>query len=310
MKLPREQRPMGSGRIQEGSTVLKMIIRVASTTVAALALIAGTSAFSSVPVAHQVRAQHVTARHASPRVATHPMIPASLPAGRAAAAASAIGNIRLARSNNWAGYAVSRAGVKFRKISATFFVPILNCNVTNGSFFSSEWVGLDGFATKTVEQDGISADCNGGTPVVAAWYETFPHPEVQTSIRVRQGDSITASVTFNPSTNKYQMALRDNTNHRHFLVSQRCATSLCKRSSAEVISEAPFVNGSQSSMADYGAESFASISIASNRGRGGILSRHWTPTAIEQVGFSTGNTIAFPTALHGPAFDNYWLGPN
>jgi Peptidase A4 family len=288
-----------------------MIIRVAGTTAAALALVAGTSAFSNQSGARQSHAQHSSARQASSRVSTHPMIPARLPAARGAlAAAGAISNIRLRGSNNWAGYAVDRRGVKFRSISSTFFVPILNCAVTSGTFFSSEWVGLDGFATRTVEQDGISADCNGSTPQYAAWYETFPNPEVQTGIAVHAGDSITASVTFNPRTSKYRMALTDTTNGHHFVVSQRCAASLCKRASAEVISEAPTVNGQQSSLADYGAESFASISIASNKGRGGIRSAHWTPTEIEQIGISSGHRIALPTALHGPSFDNYWLGPN
>jgi len=299
-----------AGRIH----TLKMIIRVAGTTIAALALMAGTSAFSSQPAARQSQAQHASARQASPRPSTHPMIPARLPAGRAAAA-SAIGNIKTVGSTNWAGYAVHKKGVKFRKITATFFVPFLNCAVSPGSTFSSAWVGLDGFSNGTVEQDGISANCHGSTPQYAAWYETFPSPEVQTRIAIHHGDSITATVTFSPSTSKYRMAVTDNTNHHHFAVSRKCKTSVCKRTSAEVISEAPTIITSsgptQASLADYGAESFASIAITSSTGRsGGISSTHWSPTKIVEVGITSHAPIAFPTSLHGPSFDNYWLGEN
>jgi hypothetical protein len=299
--------------MQEGSTILKMIIRITSATVAALALIAGTSAFTNQPTARLSHAQPASARHASPQVATHPMIPARLPAGPAAlAAAGGIGNIGIGTSSNWAGYAVSKKRAKFRKISATFFVPFLNCAVTKGQFFSSAWVGLDGLnpTIPTVEQDGISADCNGTTPVYAAWWEMFPNSEVQTAIVIRPGDSIKTTVTFNPVTNKFQLALRDNTNGHQFAVARRCPVRNCARASAEVISEAPFVGSSQASLADYGAESFASISISSNKGNGGILSKQWTPTMIMQIRANTNVRIASPTALRGASFDNYWIGPN
>jgi hypothetical protein len=295
-----------------------MIIRVAGTTAAALALIAGTGAFSSQPAARQSHAQQIGARQASPRLTTYPMIPARPPAGQAPA--FAVGNIPTAFANNWAGYAVARKGVKFRNVTATFFVPFLNCKASPGGStgtFSSAWVGLDGFLTtsRTVEQDGISANCarNTSRPEYAAWYETFPHPEVQTRIVIHPGDSITATVTFSSRTSKYRMALTDNTNHHHFAVSQRCAVSVCKRSSAEFISEAPsLINGhtvTQASLADYGAESYASVAITSSTGqRGGIISRHWNPTRIVQIGISSGHVIAVPTTLHGSSFDNYWLG--
>jgi hypothetical protein len=289
-----------------------MIIRVAGTTAAALALIAGTSAFSSQPAAHQSRAQRASARQSSPRLSTHPMIPARLTAGQAAA--SAISNIRTVGANNWAGYAATKKGVKFKTVSASFFVPFLNCAVTPGGSngtFSSEWVGLDGFSSKSVEQDGISANCNGSKPEYAAWYETFPNPEIATKIVVHPGDSITASVTFDSKTSKYRMALTDNSNHHHFAVSQKCASKICKRTSAEFISEAPTVNNVQSSLADYGAESFASISITDSKGhKSGITSKHWNPIKIVQVGIDSHNPVAFPTSLHGPSFDNYWLGEN
>jgi hypothetical protein len=289
-----------------------MIIRVAGTSIAALALIAGTSAFSSHPAARQSHARPASARHSS-RLSTHPMIPARLPA--TPAAASAIGNVRTIGSNNWSGYAVTRRGVKFRKVTAKIIVPFLRCKKTPGTF-SSAWVGLDGFNSRTVEQDGISANCTRRSkPRYAAWWGVFPRPEVQTRMVVRPGDSITATVTFNPRTRRYRMTVTDNTRHHHFSVSRKCAGSLCKRSSAEFISEAPtLITRSglvQSSLADYGRERFAHVTITSSTGRrGGIFSRRWTATRIVQIGFRSHHVIAFPTAVHDRSFRNIWLGKN
>ncbi len=78
-------------------------------------------------------------------------------------------------SNNWAGYAAlpEHSGGSFRFVQATFTVPSINCAATPNAF-SVHWVGLDGFATSTVQQDGIEANCNGITPVYSAWWETYP----------------------------------------------------------------------------------------------------------------------------------------
>ena len=120
---------------------------------------------------------------------------------------------------------------------------------------------------------------------------------------------ITASVTFSPATHNFRMALTDNTNHHHFAVSRKCAASSCPRSSAEFISEAPFVDGRQASLADYRMESFVSTAITSSAGKtGGLSSKRWTATRIVQVGHKTNKLIAIPTALHGRSFTNHWHG--
>ncbi len=307
-----------AGRIHN----LKMIIRVSGAAVAALALVAGTSAFGFQPAARQsharqVSARQVSARHTSPVPSTGPMIGAALPASAAAAAATAngsISNIKTMGSNNWAGYAVTKKGGKFRKVTANFHVPHLDCARTPGETrgtYSSEWVGLDGFASETVEQDGISADCAPGTskPMYTAWHEIFPRPEVATKIVIRSGDSITATVAFSPTTHNFRMSLTDNTNHHHFTVFRKCAATSCPRSSAEFISEAPGINGRLASLADYRTERFVTTAITSSAGKtGGLSSKRWTPTRIIQVGHKTQKVIAIPTVLHGRSFTNHWHG--
>jgi hypothetical protein len=279
--------------------------------VAGLTLAASAAAFSAPyaaaqPTAHQAAAKPVTGKPVAGKPQPHPMIPAPMPASVAAASNSIAGITKLT-SQNWAGYAVTRG--KFKRIRATFYVPIMNCKGAPDSF-SSHWVGLDGFKSNTVEQEGIEADCIGGKEQVFAWREIFPRPEQPfTTLRIRPGDSITATTTF--TRGRFKMKVKDNTTGHSRTATHRCARATCRRNSAEVISEAPTVNGSQASLAPYGAQAYSSISIRNARGRtGGIRSSHWRPFRIFQVGFNTHSLIAAPTALHGPAFAVYWLGFN
>lgn len=300
---------------------MKRIYRAGGTAIAALALAASAGAFISPFSAVQGTGRHVsavqgTARHVSagpaPRPEPQPMIPAKLPAG--AAGASAIGDAKIVRSQNWAGYAVSQGSGRFNRIRARFFVPYLNCAVSSAGSartYSSHWVGLDGFTSHTVEQDGIEADCVNSAAQYFAWREVYPRYEVRSSMRIYPGNAITASVTYSRSTHEFRMAVTDHSDGHHFTVFDKCSAGSCVRSSAEVISEAPTVGGKMSSLADYGALSFAHISITSAAGhRGGIISSHWARTKIVQVGYNSDAVIARPTALSGPSLDIYWLGEN
>lgn len=296
---------------------MKRIYLAGVTAIAALALAASAGEFMAPSSASQATARHFSARPAAraaaaARPAPQPMIPAKLPAS--AAGARSIGETKTVGSDNWAGYAVTKGSARFNRISARFFVPYLNCAVSpaeSASDYSSHWVGIDGFGNQTVEQDGIEADCVNSGAQYFAWREVYPSYEVQSSMKIYPGNAITATVTYRRSTHEFRMAVRDHSDGRHFTVFDKCSTGSCKRSSAEVISEAPTVGGKQSSLADYGALSFAHISITSAAGhRGGIISSHWTRTKIVQVGVSSRTVIARPTALGGPSLDVYWLGEN
>ncbi len=279
--------------------------RVTGTAVAALTLAASAATFGAPYAAARPAAPHAAAASAAGVPAPHPNIPAALPAS-IAAGANSVGAITKVGSQNWAGYAVT--GSRFKKIKASFYVPIMKCSLSPDTF-SSHWVGLDGFNSNTVEQAGIEADCHGSTESVFAWREVFPHPEQPFNMTIRPGDSITAKVSFRNG--RFKMRVKDNTTGEHRTVRQQCASTTCRRSSAEVISEAPTVSGKQSSLADYGAQAFSGISIRNSNGQtGGIRSSHWNAFRIFQIGISTHNVIAAPTALHGPAFAVYWLGEN
>ena len=230
----------------------------------------------------------------------------------------ATSDITAANSLNWAGYAVSRSHIRFAAIRATLFVPYLNCAKSPGAALSSAWVGFDGFAgrAKSVEQGGIAANCTAaGKATYFGWWEMYPRAEMRAPLKVGAGDSVTASVSYD--TGNYRISLTDNTRGSHFTVQRKCphvkvgARLLrCPRNSAEVITEAPATGRKLriARLADYGAVSFAAISITDNRrATGTIVSSHWNATKITQLRSSGGPILARPTPTRADTFDAYWL---
>lgn len=217
------------------------------------------------------------------------------------AMASALVNGKVIRTSadNWAGYVAHQGKMKFRLVSARFRVPKLICRGVRPAHptYSSHWVGLDGFSTSatnpnnTVEQDGVLAAClrnsnNRIVPVYAAWWEMFPKAPVYPKIKVHPGDSILAIARYSPSTHKFTLKVSDTTDRRHFTHVTKCLTT-CKRTSAEVISEAPAtVNGSKINvlpLADFQKARFNKIDVVNGIGhRGGIVSTKWNAYRITQ----------------------------
>ena len=106
------------------------------------------------------------------------------------------GNSAIDLSLNWSGYAVTSA-TQFNFVHTEFIQPSITCK---GQKYTdqSQWVGLDGFNSNTVEQDGTNAYCGGPdhmTPQYRAWYEMFPAVSVNV-FAVHPGDVIDAQVTF------------------------------------------------------------------------------------------------------------------
>jgi peptidase A4-like protein len=201
-------------------------------------------------------------------------------------------------------------GARFRYVRAAFFVPYVDCASTPSSF-SGHWVGLDGAGNGTVEQDGILAACQGTTPVYSAWYEMFPLPPVYSNITVRPGNSIVASAYYNSGTGKFTLSLTNTTNGEHFTHTLACPSgSLCQRSSAEVISEAPSSGTTILPLTNFRAESFTDVTVTNSHGqRAGLRAPWWG-----SFGVSTENTggavLDQPTQIfRAKAFDCYWMAP-
>jgi len=139
-------------------------------------------------------------------------------------------------SSNWAGYADTKTSAKYSKVTGSWTQPRGTCR--SGQSFAAFWAGIDGFNSKTVEQDGTLIQCSGGTITYFSWWEMFPTNDIQAvSSAVRPGDHITSSVT--KSGTSYKLTLTDSTHPAaSFSTTQTCGAK-CVDSSAEWVAEAP-----------------------------------------------------------------------
>ena len=138
-------------------------------------------------------------------------------------------------SLNWSGYAVT-SNKQFNYVHSEFVQPAIVCPGVRNQW-TSNWVGLDGFNTGTVEQDGTSAFCGGPnstTPIYEAWYEMFPAGSVNV-FRVHPGDVIDATASY--SAGKFTLTISDLSIGKSTTHTGACGS--CQRASAEWIVERP-----------------------------------------------------------------------
>jgi hypothetical protein len=151
--------------------------------------------------------------------------------------AHAVKNVTASASFNWSGYADTASKAQtFTKVSGSWTAPSVTCNAEDQ--ITSNWVGLDGFNSNSVEQLGTLAQCFQGTPIYFTWYEMFPAATVEVGTALKPGDKITASVTRTGTS--YALKLTDATTPgNNISVTKTCALATCKDTSAEWISERP-----------------------------------------------------------------------
>jgi hypothetical protein len=270
-----------------------------------------TFALMALPAAAAVTSPAAAVSHSH----THPAIHVSL-GGRAAFAPD---GEAVLDSGNWAGELAlpAKKGNTFRGVTATFTVPSANCNVTPGSApygtDASQWVGLDGWSSTTVEQDGVTAQCVGTTPVYSAWFERYPLAPVTSTVAVQPGDAVRATVA--EAGGVYTLTLDDLTLGTQQTETARCPSGAkCSDSSAEVISEAPF-GTAVLPLADFAMISFSKLGVTGASGskitHGGFSSASWKEDQVDQIGGTSNKVIDAPGTLYaGGAFDDQWSGEN
>ncbi len=191
----------------------------------------------------------------------------------------------LGLSLNWSGWAdTSRLGA-FNAVHGQFRQPKVHCDGKKNNW-TSEWTGLDGFNSNTVEQDGTFAACFGPghrRAAYFAWYEMFPAPSVNV-FRVRPGDLIDSSVTY--ASGRFTLTIADVTRHKSATVSGAC--SECLRSSAEWIVERPalcnnaLTNCFITALANFGTARMEQASAGVDGGKLKPISRY-AHTPIDMV---------------------------
>jgi Peptidase A4 family len=174
---------------------------------------------------------------------------------------SASGSGSTTVSLNWSGYAVTSKKL-FTYVHTTFVQPAITCTGVADQW-TSNWSGLDGYNSDTVEQDGTFAHCGGTgntTPKYEAWYELFPAASVNV-FAVHAGDIIDSSVSYATATGEFTLTISDLSTGKTSGITATCAD--CARTSAEWIVERPeLCNNSGTNcflteLADYGTTTMA-----------------------------------------------------
>jgi hypothetical protein len=154
------------------------------------------------------------------------------------------------QSTNWSGYADDNsAGNTYSTVTGNWTEPAVTCS-SRTTQYAAFWVGIDGYSSNSVEQDGTLAECYHGTAYYYSWWEMYPTNSIQTvGTSVRPGDSISASVVRTGTS--YTLSLTDSTRPADsFTTTQTCSN--CANSSAEWIAEAPSSSRGVLPLANFG----------------------------------------------------------
>jgi hypothetical protein len=202
------------------------------------------------------------------------------------------------QSGNWSGYADTGSG--YSTVTGKWTEPSASCTSTES--LAAFWVGIDGYSSSSVEQDGTLIECYGGTAYYYTWWEMYPTNDIQVvGETLRPGDSISASVV--RSGTSYTLAVTDSSRSGDsFSTKQSCS---CANSSAEWIAEAPSGSNGVYPLSHFSTFNLTSATVKTTSTSGTISS--FTDDEITMVD-SSGRVEAQPGALNGSgnAFSVTW----
>lgn len=184
--------------------------------------------------------------------------PARRARGRATTLDGAVPGIANATSNNWSGAAVfSPAAKPYRFVGGQWTVPSPN-TTAQGSYYASEWVGIDGWNSKDVLQAGTETAITKASFLtftqVYTWWEWFPAGEVRIgNLPVSPGDVMYCLICADTTTHAtVSFSNQSQGVGTRFDITPPNGTALTGNV-AEWIVERPSVSGSVASLTDYAA---------------------------------------------------------
>jgi hypothetical protein len=200
---------------------------------------------------------------------------------------SRIKGLTQVQSTNWSGYADT--STTFSTATGNWTEPSVSCSGGRTSY-AAFWVGIDGFTSGSVEQDGTLAECSGGRAFYFSWWEMYPTNAIQTvGSSVQPGDSISASVV--RSGTSYTLKVTDSTHSANsFTTTQSCSS--CANSSVEWIAEAPSGSGGVLPLANFHSWTLSGATVNS-----GVISS-FADDEITMID-SSGRVKAQPGSLNG-----------
>ncbi|HYB91681.1 MAG TPA: G1 family glutamic endopeptidase [Candidatus Binataceae bacterium] len=170
------------------------------------------------------------------------------------------------QSYNWSGYAVVHKKPAFTSVTGTWIIPTVQQafgSCTGGWDYSAQWVGIDGFSNKLLEQSGSGADayCNGSTKATSyyPWIEWLPAPEYElVGDPLYPGDYVEVTVAATDwsggESSNGTLVYTDVTQNWQISISFTAASiggNYVVGESAEWIVEAPEVGGNIATLANY-----------------------------------------------------------
>jgi hypothetical protein len=182
--------------------------------------------------------------------------PAKKPSRRPRARAGASSKIANATSSNWSGsVAFAPVNRTFGWIEGQWTVPNPH-TATFGSYYASEWIGIDGWGSGDVLQAGTETEIIDvgifSFTQVYAWWEWFPAGEMAiTNLPVSPGDVMYCLICVNSTTSAtVYISNQSSLVTTSFSIAAPTGTTLVGNS-AEWIVERPTVNGSVANLTDY-----------------------------------------------------------
>ena len=210
-----------------------------------------------------------------------------------------------AGSYNWSGYAdTASTDGTFSQVSGSWVTPSVTC--TAEDTITSEWVGLDGWNSSTVEQDGTLDWCFEGTAFYYTWYEMYPAGTVTVGSSLRPGDAIKASVVRTGTS--YKLAVTDTTNSANsFTKTATCSATSCLDTSAEWIAERPAFSIGIAPLAHYSLWRLTAGKETAD-GVSGSISSYATAYQITTVDATATYNLDTTSSLINPnQFTTTWL---
>lgn len=214
-------------------------------------------------------------------------------------------------SLNWSGYAAATNMSRPANNSVTFVVSqwvVPSLMPESGHTYASYWPGMDGFSNSTVEQLGSEHDWVNGGQVNYVWFEMYPQYAYEiTGFPCNPGDHMQASVTY-LGRGQFRLVIQNLTHSIYYTVPASYTYSsraLC--SSAEMIIEAPTVNGQVASLSNFGTAQVMNCSMTINGVTGTFSNSHWQNEQLTMV-TRTNTARAVPSALTnaGANFTEQW----
>jgi Peptidase A4 family len=208
---------------------------------------------------------------------------------------SRIKGLSQVQSTNWSGYADT--STTFSTVTGDWTEPSASCG--SQTSLAAFWVGIDGYSSSSVEQDGTLVECYRGSAYYYTWWEMYPSNAIQVvGSTLRPGDSIAASVA--RSGGSYTLKVTDSSRSGDsFTTTQSCSS--CANSSAEWIAEAPSGSSGVEPLANFHTWTESGATVNS-----GVISSY-TDDEITMVD-SAGRVKAQPGPLNssGNGFSVTW----